>query len=366
MNLTELLQTVPQTEHQLLHKAHHYAQKIYGEHTNHHGEPLFQQGISMADTLSTLQLHAPVIAAAMLHAAPTLPYYQHQQLASNVSTEVALLVKQIQLLLKQKHPDNHQTAAIARKSILLSTKDMRVILIMLAEKIYLLSKAQHHQPTITKQLAQNCRSVYAPIAHALGVDNIKNELEDLSFATLEPQEYQELQQQSQSLLKLSKKRLQKLQKQFQTLLENNQITAEISGRIKNLYSINQKIKSKNTALQHLKDLIAIRIIVKDENSCYQLLKIIHQNFQPSPGRFKDYIALPKMNGYQSLHTTIIHQQQLVEIQIRTQYMHRWAEFGIAAHFTYKEQSPHDNQELNSIKWFRSMAKQMAIQIRQPE
>ena len=367
MKLQDLLKSISnrQQNHQLLQLAHQYAKNILHHPTNLHARPLLEQGLHMAKSLAQIQLHTPTLAAALLHNIPTLPQYQQTQLAKAVSSEVANLVQQTYQLQQTIQKLQHITPAFTlRKTILTSTKDLRIILILLAERLYLLKHADKFPAKKLPQLVQECRSIYAPIAHRLGVDTIKNQLEDQSFALLEPKEYQHLHQQSEHLLKLSQQHLQQLQIQLQQLLKKSQIPAEISGRTKSLSSIRKKVQNQNIPPKNLHDLTAIRIIVPKEETCYQVLQLIHQSYQPLPGRFKDYIALPKPNGYQSLHTTILNEQQPIEIQIRTNYMHRWAEVGIAAHFAYKETSSQDPQELDSILWFRSMVKNITQQLQQ--
>ncbi len=242
-----------------------------------------------------------------------------------------------------------------RQMIMASVNDPRVLLILSAERLQSLRQSQLTHTDNCVEMAQETRTIYAPIAHRLGIDFLHSEMEDLCFAVLEPTAYQSLQAKVKHLTEEGQAHLDWLKMRLSRLLKAQAIDAEVSGRLKGLRSLHIKMQRRQSPIERIYDLIAARVIVDSEEECYRALGIIHADGVPVPGRFKDYIALPKANGYRSLHTTISDNQGgRFEIQIRTRLMHREAELGVAAHFGYKHGNLADAQEVASLKWFRSL------------
>ena len=242
-----------------------------------------------------------------------------------------------------------------RKMLLAMSNDIRVILVKLADRLHNMRTLQYQPEAKQRSIAKETLDIYAPIANRLGISWIKSELEDLSFRYLDPQVYYDL---ASKVAKKKKEReadVDEVKKIITEKLAEHGIKGEVSGRSKHLYSIYRKMESRNVDIDQIYDLIAIRVLVEDIRECYEVLGIIHSTWKPIPGRFKDYIAMPKGNMYQSLHTTVIGPfGERMEVQIRTAEMHRVAEAGIAAHWKYKEGKGYDEKEVKRFAWLRQL------------
>src|SRR5439155_4971520 len=243
-----------------------------------------------------------------------------------------------------------------RKMLLAMVDDIRVILVKLADRLHNMRTLNHLPEERRIKIAQETRDIYAPIANCLGMSKVKNELEELSFRYLEPQVYEALRVRVDAKRRATEGLIEELKKTITAKLKDAQVpVAEIDGRIKRLWSINQKLKKQKIELEQVYDFIALRIVTDSVKDCYAALGISHQTWSPVPGRIKDFIAMPRPNGYQSLHTSVISEHGMpFEVQIRTIEMHRMAEEGIAAHWKYKEGRVGDERDERYFQWMRQL------------
>ena len=324
----------------LIMKAYEYAKNKHGDQLRKSGEPYIIHPIQVAYTLATLELDESTICAALLHDVVEDTSVTKEDLAHEFSEEIAEMVDGVTKLGKLDYTSiEEQQVENYRKMFLAMGKDIRVILIKLADRLHNMRTLKYLSRDRQIANATETMNLYAPLANRLGVYSLKWELEDLSFKYLYPEDYREI------VEGIDKKREERLKfidlilEQIKAELKRQKIDAEITGRAKHLYSIYRKMKRDNLTLDQIYDLFALRIIVNSIKDCYAALGVVHELYNPMPGRFKDYIAVPKPNMYQSLHTTLIGPKGTpFEVQIRTWDMHRIAEFGIAAHWAYKETS----------------------------
>ncbi len=321
-------------------KAYEYAKNKHGDQLRRSGEPYIIHPIQVAYTLAILGMDENTICAALLHDVVEDTDTTKEDLAHEFNQEIAEMVDGVTKLGKLSYTSiEEQQVENYRKMFLAMGKDIRVILIKLADRLHNMRTLKYLSRDRQIANATETMNLYAPLANRLGVYSLKWELEDLSFKYLYPEDYREI------VEGIDKKREERLKfidlilDQIRAELKKQKIDAEITGRAKHLYSIYRKMKRDNITLDQVYDLFALRIIVNSVKDCYAALGIVHELYSPMPGRFKDYIAVPKPNMYQSLHTTLIGPKGTpFEVQIRTWDMHRIAEFGIAAHWAYKESS----------------------------
>lgn len=342
MSYDELLQQVkkyqPEEELKIVEKAYEFAVKAHGVQVRNSGEPYITHPVAVALILARLELDIPTLAAGILHDVVEDTSYTIVDIEKEFGLEVAHLVDGVTKLSRiDFRSKEEQQVENLRKMFLAMGKDIRVILIKLSDRLHNMRTLKHQPEWKQREIARETMEIYAPLANRLGIFTIKWELEDISFRYLEPDKYYSLSE------KISMKRqerevfIQQVIKDLHLHLSEVGIKADIQGRPKHFYSIYKKMVDKEKDLNELYDLIAVRVIVDTVKDCYGALGIIHTLWKPIPGRFKDFIAMPKPNMYQSLHTTVMgHQVEPFEIQIRTLEMHRTAEFGIAAHWKYKE------------------------------
>lgn len=324
----------------IVQKAYEYAKEKHGDQKRKSGEPYIIHPIQVAYTLANLDLDDNTICAALLHDVLEDTDTTYDDLVKEFNEEVAYMVSGVTKLSKLQYASvEEQQVEDYRKMFLAMGKDIRVILIKLADRLHNMRTLKYLSRDRQIANAKETMELYAPLANRLGVYSLKWELEDLSFKYLYPEEYREL------VEGINKKREERLKfidlimKQLREELKKQKIDAEVTGRAKHLYSIYRKMKRDNCTLDQIYDLFALRIIVNSVKDCYAALGVVHELYNPMPGRFKDYIAVPKPNMYQSLHTTLIGPKGTpFEVQIRTWDMHRVAEYGIAAHWAYKEAS----------------------------
>ncbi|MGB4984860.1 MAG: bifunctional (p)ppGpp synthetase/guanosine-3',5'-bis(diphosphate) 3'-pyrophosphohydrolase [Erysipelotrichaceae bacterium] len=323
---------------ELIEKAYNCAYRVHQGQMRKSGEPYFVHLLNVAYILATLKSDPKTIAAGLLHDSVEDTGVTKEDLALLFDEEIANLVESVTKIKQLKFNDESEyLASNHRKIFIAMAKDVRVIIIKLVDRLHNMRTLEWHTPEKQKKIAGETLDVYAPIAHRLGINEIKNELEDLSFYYLKPDNYREV----ANLLEKKKterdEHVQKMIGEIEELLTKNNIQYRIFGRSKHLYSIYKKMTYKHKRFEEILDLQAIRIVTKSELNCYEVLGHIHANYKPIPGRFKDYIAVPKMNMYQSLHTTIVgYEGDIYEVQIRTEEMDKVAEKGIAAHWRYKE------------------------------
>ena len=344
----------------LMVKAYEYAKNKHGDQLRRSGEPYIIHPVQVAYTLATLELDENTICAALLHDVLEDTDTTKEDLVRDFNGEVAEMVDGVTKLSKLSYVSvEEQQVENYRKMFLAMGKDIRVILIKLADRLHNMRTLKYLSRDRQIANATETMNLYAPLANRLGVYSLKWELEDLSFKYLHPEEYREL------VEGIDKKREERLKfidlilEQIRAELKRQKIDAEITGRAKHLYSIYRKMKRDNLTLDQVYDLFALRIIVNSIKDCYAALGVVHELYSPMPGRFKDYIAVPKPNLYQSLHTTLIGPKGTpFEVQIRTWDMHRIAEFGIAAHWAYKEKSFSSGKKANvkveedKLSWIR--------------
>ncbi len=324
----------------LIMKAYNYAKENHGNQLRKSGEPYIIHPIQVAYTLAELELDDATICAALLHDVVEDTEVTHQDLINEFGIEIAEMVDGVTKLSKLNY-ESVEEAQVEnyRKMFLAMGKDIRVIMIKLSDRLHNMRTLKYLSRDRQIANAKETMDLYAPLANRLGIYSLKWELEDLSFKYLYPEEYREI---VEGIDRKREERLQfidKIEEQIKQELKKQKIEAEITGRAKHLYSIYRKMKRDNITLDQIYDLFALRIIVNSVKDCYAALGVVHELYNPMPGRFKDYIAVPKPNMYQSLHTTLIGEKGTpFEVQIRTWDMHRIAEYGIAAHWAYKEAS----------------------------
>ena len=269
--------------------------------------------------------------------------------------ETARLVEGVTKIgrLNMMAPEARQAENV-RKMLLAMVNDVRVVVVKLADRLHNMRTIEFLDPKKQQRIARETLDIYAPIAHRLGMGLIRNELEDLSFRCLEPEAFLALQKEVSDKAPVHERFLEEVQTTIRSKLVENGIPAELEARAKNLFSLHRKIVRQGRGLEQVYDLLAVRVVTDSERNCYAALGVVHHIWRPVPGRFKDYIAMPRPNLYQSLHTTVIHGGQPFEVQIRTQEMHRIAEEGVAAHWKYKDGKPVSGDDDQRIIWMRQL------------
>ncbi len=345
----------------LINKAFEYAEQKHHGQFRKSGDPYIIHALNVGLILAQLRTGPSTIAAGLLHDVIEDCEVCEDEFKELFGDEVYNLVKAVTKIGNLKFTDEKEyLAANHRKIFIAMAKDVRVILIKLVDRLHNMRTLQFMKPEKQKKIASETLDVYAPIAHRLGISEIKNELEDLSFHYLKPEQYYEIAALVEKRKSERDSQVQQMIQEISGLLDKNDIQFRIFGRSKHLYSIYKKMVTKNKRFEEILDLLAIRIISDTEVSCYEILGHIHACYRPIPGRFKDYIAMPKMNMYQSLHTTIVADEgNIFEVQIRTELMDDIAERGIAAHWRYKENSYHKEQQQKEIEeqlhWFKDFS-----------
>ncbi len=348
----------------MINKAYDFAQKAHEGQLRKSGEPYFIHVLNVAYILATLTAGPQTICAGLLHDTMEDCGVTFEEIETNFDHDIATLVEAVTKIGSLKFKDEKEyLAANHRKIFIAMAKDVRVIIIKLVDRLHNMRTLMYQPEEKQKKISSETLQVYAPIAHRLGLAEIKNELEDLSFLYLDPQKYHEI----AHLLENKKSERQAIVNQMivnlDHLLSDKKIEYRIFGRSKHIYSIYRKMVTKNKRFDEIFDLYAIRIITKNELNCYEILGYIHNAYKPINGRLKDYIAMPKMNMYQSLHTTVLDGNgNIFEVQIRTEEMDMVAEMGIAAHWAYKEgkyNSAAEQKEIeNKLGWFHDMISMM--------
>jgi guanosine-3',5'-bis(diphosphate) 3'-pyrophosphohydrolase len=329
----------PQARLDIVDKAYQFAEVAHRNQLRNSGEDYIFHPLEVAQILVELEMDEATIAASLLHDVVEDTSYTLADIEKEFGSEIALLVDGVTKLGRIEYKSKmEQQVENLRKMFLAMAKDIRVILIKLADRLHNMRTLKYHSIEKQKEIAQETLEIFAPLANRLGIFRIKWELEDLSFRYLKPQEYYDLVEKIALKRREREAYINEVIAQMRERLNEVEIYADIEGRPKHFYSIYRKMITQNKELSEIYDLMAIRVVVESVNDCYGALGIIHTLWKPIPGRFKDYIAMPKPNMYQSLHTTLIgvHGEPF-EIQIRTNEMHRTSEYGIAAHWKYKEE-----------------------------
>ena len=336
----------PNADVDLIRRAYNFAKENHGDQLRKSGEAYIVHPLNVAYILATLGLDDETLCAALLHDVVEDTPVTHEQLTNEFGETISEMVAGVTKLSQFTYnTQEEQQVEDYRKMFLAMGKDIRVVLIKLADRLHNMRTLQYLSKDRQIANAKETQNLFAPLANRLGIYSLKWELEDLSFKYLEPEEYEKI---IQGLDRKREERLQflnEIQSDIEKEIKNQNIKAEVTGRAKHVYSIWRKMQRDNKTLDQIYDLFALRILVDDVKDCYAALGVVHEMYSPMPGRFKDYIAVPKKNMYQSIHTTLLSKTGTpFEVQIRTWEMHRIAEFGIAAHWAYKEASNKGNKE----------------------
>lgn len=338
-------------------KAFTLADKAHEGQFRASGEPYIMHPLAVAEILAHLQIDHITLIAALLHDVVEDTEYTKEDIEKLFGAEVAFLVDGVTKLNQfQYETKEDRQMENYRKMILAMAKDVRVVVIKLGDRLHNMRTLKHMRSDKQKRIAKETLEIFAPLAHRLGIFNVKWELEDLSFRYLEPDKYYDLVDQMKQKRQAREDIVNDTMEQLTKALGEAGIKADIKGRPKHFYSIYKKMKKDNRDLSQIYDLLAVRVIVDTVPDCYAVLGIAHSIWKPLPYRFKDYISMPKSNMYQSLHTTVIGTMgQPVEIQIRTWEMHRVSEYGVAAHWRYKEGNKGADKEFDQkVAWLRQV------------
>ena len=357
ISVEELIEKIrryhPDDDMDLVRRAYAFSEQAHHEQRRKSGDPYFVHPCAVAVILADLMLDATTIAAGLLHdCVEDVECVTTQTIREMFGQDVELLVDGVTKLSKLNFSSREeQQAESLRKMFLAMAKDIRVVLIKLADRLHNMRTLKYQKPERQVPIARETLDIYAPLAHRLGVYTIKWELEDLALRYIDPDGYYDLVAKVGMRREEREKLIASVTRQLQDSLRKTGIKAEIEGRPKHFYSIYKKMKSQNKTFDQINDLIAIRVLVNTQQDCYYVLGVVHTLWPQVPGRFKDYISVPKANMYQSLHTTVVNQGRPFEVQIRTFEMHRTAEYGIAAHWRYKEGKQIDELD-TKLSWLR--------------
>jgi GTP diphosphokinase / guanosine-3',5'-bis(diphosphate) 3'-diphosphatase len=349
----------PAADVELLRRAYVFSAFEHRGQVRHSGEPYLIHPLAVADFLADMKLDVVAIAAGLLHDVVEDTLTTIERIQELFGPEVAHVVEgvtKISAIPLSSASSEQRQAENFRKMLLAMVDDIRVILVKLADRLHNMRTLSHLPDERRVKIAQETRDIYAPIANRLGMSKVKNELEELSFRYLEPQAYEALRAEVDRKRRATEGLIGELKKTIAAKLAEAQVpVVEIDGRIKRLWSIHQKLERQKIDLGQVYDFIALRIITESVRDCYAALGIIHQTWSPVPGRIKDFIAMPRPNGYQSLHTSVISEHGMpFEVQIRTMEQHRRAEEGIAAHWKYKEGRVGDQRDDRYFQWMRQL------------
>ncbi len=351
----------PSADISMIQKAYEVAREAHKDQKRKSGEPYIIHPLCVAIILADLELDKETIVAGLLHDAVEDTWMTYEEVEKEFGSEVALLVDGVTKLgqLNYSKDKVELQAENLRKMFLAMAKDIRVILIKLADRLHNMRTLQYMKPEKQLEKARETMDIYAPIAMRLGISKIKVELDDLSLKYLKPEVYYDLVDKIALRKSEREEFVNSIVRQVKQHMDDAGIKSQVDGRIKHFFSIYKKMVNQDKTIDQIYDLFAVRILVDTVNDCYGALGVIHEMYKPIPGRFKDYIAMPKPNMYQSLHTTLIGPNgQPFEIQIRTYEMHKTAEYGIAAHWKYKESSdgkvPVGKQEEEKLNWLRQI------------
>src|SRR5262245_61736676 len=347
----------PEADLELLRRAYVFSALEHKGQVRHSGEPYLVHPLEVADSLAEMKLDVVAVAAGLLHDVVEDTLTTPERIQELFGKEIAHVVEGVTKIGASPFSSSEERQAENfRKMLLAMVDDIRVILVKLADRLHNM-RTLHHLPEERRiKIAQETLDIYAPIANRLGMSKVKNELEELSFKYLEPKAYESLRAKVEARRKSAEAVIDELTRALRAKLEDAQIPViALDGRIKRLYSIHLKLKRQKIDLERVYDFVAVRVITQSVKDCYAALGIIHQTWSPVPGRIKDFIAMPRPNGYQSLHPSVISEHRFPsEVPIRTDEMHRRAEEGIAAHWKYKEGRVGDHRDERYFQWMRQL------------
>ncbi|MEM9071919.1 MAG: bifunctional (p)ppGpp synthetase/guanosine-3',5'-bis(diphosphate) 3'-pyrophosphohydrolase [Myxococcota bacterium] len=347
----------PQADTDLIDRAYQYSMRMHDGQMRKSGDPYFIHPSSVAGIIAEMRLDTASVCAALLHDVVEDTDVTEKDIEQQFGTEVAFLVDGVTKLGKVNfHSKEDRQAESFRKMLVAMARDIRVLLVKLADRLDNMRTLEHMKIDSQERIARETMEIYAPLAGRLGIQWLKAELEDHSFRYLHPEASADLERRFQQGSKESDRYISDVVKRLRKMLISRGFALEVGGRRKHLHSVHRKMKRQNIEFEQVHDLVAFRVIMETVADCYAALGVIHSEWTPVPGRFKDYIALPKPNMYQSLHTTVIGPgSRRIEVQIRTHEMHRTAELGIAAHWQYKQQSGGlDQRDAARFAWLRQL------------
>lgn len=343
----------------LIEKAYEFSKKAHEGHTRYSGEPYFVHPAAVAKYLAEFGMDAETIAAALLHDAIEDAKATPEEVEREFGKEVLFLVEGVTKLGKHKYQGGERHAESLRRLLVATSADLRVLIIKLADRYHNMTTIEHVPDSKRRRIALETLEIYAPIADRLGIGRLKRELEDLSFPVVDPDAYQHALEVRKLKSRETEKGLVRVQKDLRHALVRKDVKDfTTTVRMKGLWSLHKKLERKNDDITQIHDIAALRVVVPTVDDCYRVLGVIHSLWKPLPGEFKDYIAFPKPNGYQSLHTTVLTADAgIVEMQVRTKEMHQRAQFGIASHMSYKQlgrAAPKGAFERLSVPWIRDL------------
>jgi len=353
--LEKLRKNRPSEDPWVVRRAYEIAAERHRDQLRSSGEPYLTHLLEVAHILADMRMDATTLTAALLHDVIEDTEFPLSRIEERFGAEVAHLVAGVTKIgrLNMVAPENRQAENV-RKMLLAMVNDVRVVMVKLADRLHNMRTLDYLEPHKQQRIAKETLDIYAPIAHRLGMGIVRGELEDLAFRYLEPEAFFALQKQVTDKAPVHQRFLEEVQSTIRAKLVEGGIPAELEARVKALYSLHSKTIRQERGLEQVYDLLAVRVITDTERNCYAALGVVHHIWRPVPGRFKDYIAMPRPNLYQSLHTTVLHGGQAFEIQIRTQEMHRLAEEGVAAHWKYKSGKPAADDDDQRIAWMRQL------------
>ena len=354
---------ISDSELDLIKKAYIYSAKVHEGQKRVSGEAYLSHPLEVSAILADLKLDISTISTGLLHDTVEDTLATIEEIDELFGKDIAFLVDGTTKISKLEYVSNLESQAESfRKFILATAKDIRVVLIKLADRLHNMRTLKYLPEDRRKRISQETMDIYAPLAHRLGINWINTELEDLAFQYSNPKDYRKVTKLVSSKKKEWRNYLNEVKNTISSKLEELNINADVSGRFKHNYGIYKKMQFQNKNFENVYDILAFRVLTNNENECYQTLGAIHTIWKPIPGRFKDYIALPKTNGYQSLHTTVLGPLgEQVEIQIRTRNMHEYAEYGVAAHWNYKEQNGNNNGSYEMYSMLRKLVEHKDIE-----
>ena len=353
--VARVTQQRPGSDTELLRRAFEFAAEQHRGQLRQSGEPFLSHPLEVAHLLADMRLDVTALCAALLHDVVEDTKIPIEQIRERFGEEVARLVAGVTKIsrLDLRAPETRQAENV-RKVLLAMVDDVRVVLVKLADRLHNMRTLEYLPAEKQQRIARETLEIYSPIAHRLGMGLIRHELEDRAFRFLEPEAAVDLEKRIALKHKTHEKFLAEVQQMIRDTMLENGIPAEVQGRVKGLFSLHSKIERQQRPLDQIFDLQGVRVVTDTVRNCYAALGVIHQIWRPVPGRFKDYIAMPRPNLYQSLHTTVIHSGQPFEVQIRTQEMHRIAEQGVAAHWKYKDGRAVAGGDDQRIVWMRQL------------
>ncbi len=360
IRIQEILDKVSANNHdanlELIQHAYVYAATAHAGQTRLSGEPYLSHPLAVADTLAEMGFDEPTVAAGLLHDTVEDTKATIEDIDEDFGEEVADIVDGVtKISLIPFESKEEAQAENIRKMILAMSHDMRVLMVKLADRLHNMRTLDFQKEHKRRRIAQETMDIYAPLANRLGLNVLKRRLEDLSFKYLKPDIFNQIEHWLDEHQVVEKHIIDNVVNSLRTILDENKIEGQVYGRIKHKYSIFKKMQSQSLTLDEMHDIMAFRVLVKDIKDCYAVLGLVHSQWKPVHGRFKDYISMPKTNGYQSLHTTVIGPDgERIEIQIRTEDMHRQAEHGVAAHWLYKEKGRVSSKDLEQFSWLREI------------